>query len=787
MATAEELLSGRSASEDKTLIISNDLRTINIPSSVSCLGVEYDDDVLELNFRMPRYLGKTDLSRFAIRVNYMNVKGEKDAYTVKNAVVGSEYITFSWLVGPTATKYKGNTSFNVCLKTLTSDGYIDREFNTTIATLPVLEGLEADESIVAMYSDILEQWRRELFGIGDTEEATIRAASQEEQENIAQKGVEVLGTIPEDYTETYNLAHDSVRTRANAIICSAQGEIISVSDSSGDYLRGLRVLGKTTQVSTTGKNLLNIPDTINSIKGVSFIVNPDKSVSVSGTPTEICAASLYGTYGEPIAFPAGTYIISGGIDADRYLRVRIHSSDGTLISMKYADSGEKEFTISEGDLISVSMYFATLESVNGLTFYPMIRLATVEDDTYEPYSGGVASPCPEWPQELTNVGDNGSVTSWIHNNNLANLKDAVFKNCVLINKDTGSVRLNMNSGYYGEIYLYDLNEYMLNNQSKTYTFKVDASPSDCQLNVVIHGTRTADNRGTASYQESNSAAGALTTSITPIGFSEITAVVLRVGRKSAMYSDTSTIFSGISFSRNYNSEFESSAGLQTIKVTTTNGLPGVPVNQNGNYTDSNGQQWICDEINYENQKYIKRIADITLDGTQRYGINSYQLGSVGKYLFEYYPGDISQLQTDIPAMSDRLIWDKWGNFGPNENRAKLYATSGRLIIFLPDQTIQTVEAFETYLASNPIHLMYVLAIPIETPLTAEEIEAFKALHSNYPNTTVLNDAGAMMELKYNADTQIYLDRLPKATDEQVQTAVDDWLTAHFSSAEGVSF
>lgn len=54
-------------------------------------------------------------------------------------------------------------------------------------------------------------------------------------------------------------------------------------------------------------------------------------------------------------------------------------------------------------------------------------------------------------------------------------------------------------------------------------------------------------------------------------------------------------------------------------------------------------------------------------------------------------------------------------------------------------------------------MQYILKTPIETPLAAEEIAAFKALRTNYPNTTILNDAGAWMSVKYNADTKAYVE------------------------------
>lgn len=51
----------------------------------------------------------------------------------------------------------------------------------------------------------------------------------------------------------------------------------------------------------------------------------------------------------------------------------------------------------------------------------------------------------------------------------------------------------------------------------------------------------------------------------------------------------------------------------------------------------------------------------------------------------------------------------------------------------------------------------VLETPIETPLSAEQIEAFKALYTNYPNTSITNDSGAHMEVEYVVDTKTYVD------------------------------
>ena len=154
MATADELLS--TIDTDKTLIIDKDLRTIIIPSSVKNLGVESDDDVLRLKFSMPRMYGDVDLSDFSIYINYMNAKNTGDVYVVDDKTIADDTITFSWLVGRVALAYKGNVRFIVCMKKHDDGSNVIQEYNTTIASLPVLEGLETGETVIQQNPDIIE-------------------------------------------------------------------------------------------------------------------------------------------------------------------------------------------------------------------------------------------------------------------------------------------------------------------------------------------------------------------------------------------------------------------------------------------------------------------------------------------------------------------------------------------------------------------------------------------------------------------------------------------------------
>lgn len=83
-------------------------------------------------------------------------------------------------------------------------------------------------------------------------------------------------------------------------------------------------------------------------------------------------------------------------------------------------------------------------------------------------------------------------------------------------------------------------------------------------------------------------------------------------------------------------------------------------------------------------------------------------------------------------------------------------TAGQILVIVLPNTYTTVEQGQEVL-NNGIEFIYPLAEPIETPLTAEEIAYYKALHTNYPNTTIFNSDGTNMDVSYIADTKLYID------------------------------
>lgn len=880
MATAEELLSGVST-VDKTLIISNDLRTINIPSSVRNLGVESDDDVLQLNFRMPRYIGTIDLSTFSIRINYINSKGDGNIYTVNNPIIDEQFIAFTWLVGPGATMYKGDTKFNVCLRKLNEVDEIDKEYNTTIATLPVLEGLEVDESFIESYVDLLTQWQNDLFSIGPSEITKIRAASAEEQlaiesagdderQAIVNKGAEVLATIPTDYTETYRAAQEGVRTKADAIVCEAQGEIITVSDSSDDYLRGVKLFGRTIQNKTTGKNLLKItaiigPDGVTK-NGVKFTVNADGSIKANGTNTDDHKATgnIYFELGT-IEFTKGlTYVLSGcpadgsadtyrmysgnyydygsgnefiagatesksvyiqiksGTEVDNmvfYPMIRLVTvpentnllnltttsgsdkgvtftvkadgsitANGTAKNTAYFKVGTVEIKAgknyimsgcpSDGSELTYKMYTGnnfdygdgvTIKTsndetktvwikiekdttVSNIVYYPMVCIDSVMEGAFEPYTGGIPAPNPTYPQALNNICSAGSAVAKVMGANMFDVAHATVREGNGLKADInadGSVTVNGTpAGNYAQVFSGTIKlpkgKYFVSggeNAAGCAYFQLYANKTDGSQKYAINGVFEVD--GTEiddihySIQSGNN--------LDPINNYKLYPM-FNVGEIQMPF------------------EPYKSGGEMTIQL--PNGLPGIPVASGGNYTDVNGQQWICDEVDLGRGVYVQRFKKVSFTGQENWVLDSnysctYRVGAghiaIGG-LCSHYPTYF--ITEDIGLVSGVYL---------------AYTVNH---IITDTKFVNDLDGFKAFLSKqyasgNPVTVIRRLNEPNETPLTAEEIEAFKVLHSNKPNTTVFNDSGAHMSLEYNADTKTYIDN-------RIDAAVKAQLAANYS-------
>ena len=185
---------------------------------------------------------------------------------------------------------------------------------------------------------------------------------------------------------------------------------------------------------------------------------------------------------------------------------------------------------------------------------------------------------------------------------------------------------------------------------------------------------------------------------------------------------------------------------ETLNLITPTGLPGIPVDSDGNYTDENGQQWVCDEVDFERGVYVQRIGIADQDSF------STIIWTTGAICFVNLKANTLQTRYAMTTISAvyRLTWV------PSSYATHFTQTlSQKLIIVLPN-TITTKEQGEE-IRQKGFKFAYILGKPIETSLSPEEIAAYKSLTTHKTTTLISNDAGAGMEVTYVADPKAYID------------------------------
>lgn len=74
--------------------------------------------------------------------------------------------------------------------------------------------------------------------------------------------------------------------------------------------------------------------------------------------------------------------------------------------------GEKQYSISiPSDVTQIAIMIAGTTTIlsNCNASNIMLRLASITDDTYEPYTGGIASPNPDYPQDIHTISGNNTI------------------------------------------------------------------------------------------------------------------------------------------------------------------------------------------------------------------------------------------------------------------------------------------------------------------------------------------------------------------------------------------
>lgn len=183
---------------------------------------------------------------------------------------------------------------------------------------------------------------------------------------------------------------------------------------------------------------------------------------------------------------------------------------------------------------------------------------------------------------------------------------------------------------------------------------------------------------------------------------------------------------------------------QLLTLPTPNGLPGIPVTSGGNYADSTGQQWVCDEVDLERGVRVQRVGKTqvntkngTPEETHRLRIPFSGNGKSGNFDCII---SVTPFTSWTSCVNDRFLYLK--NVPKSDGS---FYTGEELLALAID-----------------VDFVYQLATPIETPLTPDELSAYKALAAYAPDTVVQAGDGAGIKLDYQRDVNLVVKNLEDA-------------------------
>lgn len=208
----------------------------------------------------------------------------------------------------------------------------------------------------------------------------------------AKESAESVATVTSDVEKL----KEDLPNKISKFYASNQGET-HITDSDNGKIQDMMIYGKSNQNQTKGKNLLKYPyiETTKTSNGITFTDNKDGSINVSGTGTETAYYNFYSNSdGKRLTLASGTYklVAKGRSKCNVFVNNGVNSA-----------KNEGTFTITDGH----NDVWCFIEAPKGLaineTIYPMIQLASITDESYEPYTGGKPSPNPDYLQEIKSV------------------------------------------------------------------------------------------------------------------------------------------------------------------------------------------------------------------------------------------------------------------------------------------------------------------------------------------------------------------------------------------------
>ncbi len=185
---------------------------------------------------------------------------------------------------------------------------------------------------------------------------------------------------------------------------SGSGSIISLNDTANAPMRIELGASELTQDSTKGYNLVDTPETNTAItgSGLTYKREDDGTIKITGTTNRAWDYTLTTTY----TFEAGKTYTFSVEDATEVFYILFNSANGGQLSAT-PSYPSKTITINETQTLPVKWSKGSGQSVN-INVKIMVEEGSTKHN-YEPYTGGIASPNPSYPQDIHTISGSNKV------------------------------------------------------------------------------------------------------------------------------------------------------------------------------------------------------------------------------------------------------------------------------------------------------------------------------------------------------------------------------------------
>ena len=194
---------------------------------------------------------------------------------------------------------------------------------------------------------------------------------------------------------------------------TASGTEVVATGGADAPLGDFSLYGKGEQVETTGEQLLPYPynNTTKTMEGVTFQDIGDGGIALSGTPTGYAEFLLYN--GVNIFEGKTLFGIIGTYSNVELVFSLYDENDSRLVYMSTLLKNNVVVDFNDyptGSKIVISLKRSENDIAVLGTIYPVIVSGEIMPTEYEPYTGGIPSPNPDYPQEIKNVGKYNETT-----------------------------------------------------------------------------------------------------------------------------------------------------------------------------------------------------------------------------------------------------------------------------------------------------------------------------------------------------------------------------------------